>query len=144
MKGYRSIGESELKFLLFSNNPVYGQRIWSNIVGSGCHVNTYGTVCFFLEPYKWHDKQHKFDLVVRIPDDADIGVAVYNASPKMEETKIFTGRTGNSAVRIKEAYVRFYNPEDICELHLNGGYADWFVEETIRPFCEKYGILLYR
>lgn len=143
MIGYRSIGDNELYFLINSDNPVYGTRKWNKIRGSGCSVSDYGTVCFFLEPYRWRDANHFIDIVVSLPDDTPTGVATYMASANLPETKIFKGREGKTKTKIKEAYPRFYGPEDIMELRLNNRFNDAFAD-GVREFCDKYGILFYR
>lgn len=143
MTGYRSIGDAELYFLVGSDNPVYGTRKWNKTRGSGCPVSNYGTVCFFLEPYRWRDSNHLIDIEVELPDDTPTGIATYMASANLPKTKIFTGREGKTETKIKEAYPKFYRPEDIKELHLNNRFNDDFAN-GIKKFCEKYGIVFYR
>ena len=141
MIGYRSVGYDEIKFLLNSENPVYGRFKYSSLAESGCTL-PYGVISFYTDNYKWHDSSHKVDIKVNLPDDAQIGVATYYAAPNFGDTKIFTGRKGSIEYKVKEAYVRCYEPKDIIEINLNGLFASHYIESAVKPFCEKYGIKL--
>lgn len=95
MLGYRSISSNELEFLVNSENPIYGRFKYSKLPESGCTL-PYGAVSFFANNIKWHDASHVIDVVVDLPDTAQKGVATYRASKKFGDTKIFTGREGNT------------------------------------------------
>lgn len=141
MIGYRSIGESELLFLVNSENPLYGKFKYSTLKESGCTL-PYGVVSFYVDDIKWHDSHHYIDIKVLLPDDAQIGTAFYMSAPSFAETKVFTGRTGKTRIKVKEAYIRFYEPQDIMEIDLHMRYASHYVNGVIKPFCEKYNISL--
>lgn len=140
MKGYRSIGVNELKMLVEADNPVYGIQRWDDRAETTCNL-PYGVVCFFLDNIKWHDKVHKFDIVVEL-DDAQIGEGTYMASKEFGTSKVWTGKEGKTEYKLKEAYVRYYTPENIKELDYNGYFANWYVNKWLIPFCKKYHIVL--
>lgn len=143
MVGFRSIGESELRFLVDSDNPLYGRYKYSELEECGCKL-PYGVVSFFLEDIKWHDNSHLFDIKVNIPDDVHVGISTYHVSKKFSDTKIFTGRYGSVECEIEEAFVRCYTADDIIEINLHNRYTDTFVKNTIMPFCESHDIKLIR
>lgn len=145
MIGYRSIGETELNFLLFSGNPVYGQQKINNYVGCGCKNGRYGMVSFFKEPYKWTDVSHKYDIAVDLSKrEVEEGTGTYLATKDFGKTKVWTGREGKTEYKIEELYTRFYEQSDIVSLNLRNHFTDSFVNKVITPFCKKYNIKLER
>lgn len=145
MIGYRSLGETELNFLILSENPVYGQQKINNYIGCGCQNNKYGMVSFFKELYKWADASHKYDVVVDLSKrEVEEGIGTYLAAKDFGKTKVWTGREGKTEYKIEELYTRFYEPSDILSLNIRGRFADSYVNRVILPFCEKYNIKLER
>ena len=144
MIGYRSIGDDELSFLIFSHNPIYGRRIISAWMGCGCKESKFGMVSFFKEPYIWKDSLHKFNLKVDLKGNIEEGIATYKASKDFGKTRIWTGREGKTEYKISELYVRFYNPEDIVELNIGSHFTESFIENIVIPFCKTYHITLVR
>lgn len=143
IKAYRSIGEAELRMLLFAKNPIYGKRIWGPNVG--CHPCTdmdYGFVCFFEDSsYKWRDKEHKFDIEVEL-QYFNTGFGIYKASKPFAKTHVFTGREGSAVYTVPEVYSRCYDITHVRSIRLYNYYANWFIEKHIKPVCDEYGIEL--
>lgn len=142
MIGYRTIGYEEIKFLINAENPVYGRFKYSNLAESGCTL-PYGAISFFVDDIKWHDSNHKVDIVVSLPDNTQKGTATYMAAKSFGDTKIFTGKTGKTEFKVEEAYARCYEPKDIISMELNGLFANHFIQSAVKPFCEKYNIKLF-
>lgn len=139
--GYRSIGDSELNFLVYAENPVYGKYKYATVRSCGSK-SPYGIVSFFADNFKWVDGNHVIDIQVRLPDDTERGVATYMASKEFGQTHIYKGREGKTEYKIHELYVRCYWPEDIIEINLRGYYASHYVNNTVLSFCKKYNIRL--
>jgi hypothetical protein len=139
--GYRSIGNDELEFLINSENPVYGKSKYSTVRGCGSK-SPYGIVCFFAENFKWVDSFHVIDIQVRLPDDAERGIATYMASKDFGRTRVYKGREGKTEYKVEELYVRYYEPKDVIEINLRCYYASHYVRNAIMPFCKKYNIRL--
>lgn len=140
MIGYRSIGYEEFSILVKANNPVYGRRCWKGFDYTTCSAD-YGVVCFFQEPYYWHDKKHVIDIQVDLKNPI-LGVGTYMSAKSFEKTRIWTGREGKTKYELPEAYVRCYWPKQIMKIDLHNKYANWFVREKVIPFCKKYHIEL--
>lgn len=137
--GYRSIGYSELCMLFFANNPVYGKEKWLNTCWTKADIfPDYGVVCFFAEDYKWHDKEHKFDITVELKDPIH-GWGDYMASQALAKTHIWYGRTGKTNYHLPELYVRSYSLEDIRSIDLRGYFNTKFTN-TIKAICDKHNI----
>lgn len=139
MLGYRSIGREELDMLLLARNPIYGKRCWATAEWIEVkNPPNYGIVCFFEENYKWHDKEHKFDIIVDLKDPIH-GHGVYMASKNLTNTKIWTGRYGKTKHRIPELYVRSYCLEDVKSINCNG-YFNNSHSEYLENICKAYDI----
>ena len=136
--GYRSIGEDEFGMLMFSNNPIYGKRIWCNKEECGCPKTNYGVVCFFAEHWRWKDKLHQFDIVVNLKNPLK-GHGKYLLSNESIKNKIWTGRDGQQEILIPELYTRYYSLSDVISIDTHHYYNKEFTGKLI-DICNKNNI----
>lgn len=144
MLGYRSIGLDEFFMLVESNNPIYGMKKWLNTPWANSVKNPpdYGVVCFFKEDYKWHDKAHKFDIVVELKNPIE-GYGIYYASKTLSKTHVWYGRDGKTKYRLPELYVRSYSLDDVVAIRLNN-FFNYTVTEQYRNLFESKNIKFYK
>ncbi len=139
MLGYRSIGFDELMMLFMAKNPIYGRKLWAS--SQWTQVNNppdYGVVCFFADDYKWHDKEHKFDIIVQLKNPI-LGHGIYMASKSLSKTHVWYGREGKTEYKIPELYVRYYTLSDIVSINTYG-YFNKSVTEIFKKICKENNI----
>ena len=138
---YRSIGEKEL-FSLLRGEVIQGRYNCNTEVQTTSKEKN--VCCFYVDLFRWKDSQHKFLIVVDIPEKyLSFGIGEYWASNETRKTKTWTGRNGSELYKIREAYVYSYSIKDVKELYLFNHFATWVVDEKISPICDKYKIKLY-
>lgn len=142
MKLYRSIGEKELKNLL-QGYPIHGIYPSGCIDGSDCEIEKRSVVCFYTEPFMWSDKEHKHVIICDIPEEElTFGTATYLVSKDVIKKRQWSGRDGSELLKLSEAYVDTYTIKNVKIVYLCEHYASWYIEEHIKPYCIKNGVIL--
>lgn len=142
MKLYRTIGKKELMNLL-QGYPIHGMYPSGCIDGSDCKMEKRSVVCFYTEPFHWSDKEHKYIIVCDIPDEElTFGTAKYMVSKDTIKTRKWSGRNGSESLLLNEAYIDTYTIKNVKKVYLHGHFADWYIEEHIKPYCIENDIIL--
>lgn len=137
MRLYRSIGENELKTLL-KKCPVVGKYHCSTEMQNTCGLQN--AVCFFVDEFHWSDTNHKFVVVVDIPNTLlEFGVGTYYAPKSLKNTKVWTGRTGEYVYGIREAYIDSYSLSDVVEIYLFN-YYNISTSKQIKEICDENNV----
>lgn len=141
MKLFRSIGTNELMQLI-NGSTVHGRYNCEGEKLNNCELKN--MCCFFVDEVMWKDKQHSFLVVVDIPEeDIYFGNGIYNATKNFANTKVWSGRWGDSQYSIREAYCDSYSLSQVKEIYLFGHYTSSFVNDVIMPKCNEYGVVLH-
>lgn len=130
----RSIGDTEM-WALLSGDTIQGRFECNK--NSQCGLRKKGKyICFFVDDYWWIDNnEHRFCITVDIPEDKLIfGEGIYYAGASMKKTHIWSGKRGNEAYYLKEAYVKSYSIKDIISFAIDD---DSYNQETYNHIIEK-------
>ena len=139
---YRSIGEKELRNLFQEDSKILGQ--YNCKIEGQNNCNSSATCCFFVDEILWKDANHRFMIVVDIPEDyLTFGIGTYFAAKSLAKTKIWSGRDGSEIYKLREAYINSYKISQVKEVYLFDYFANHFIESSLRPICDKYGIKLF-
>lgn len=139
---YRSIGEKELRNLFQEDGKILGQ--YNCKIEGQNNCNSSATCCFFVDEILWKDANHRFMIVVDIPEDyLTFGIGTYFAAKSLAKTKIWSGRDGSEIYKLREAYINSYKISQVKEVYLFDYFANHFIEGSLRPICDKYGIKLF-
>lgn len=137
MRLYRSIGENELNTLL-KKCPVVGKYHCSTERQNTCSLQN--AVCFFVDQFHWSDVNHKFVVVVDIPNTLlEFGVGTYYAPKSLKNTKVWTGKTGEYVYGIREAYIDNYSLNDVVEIYLFN-YYNASTSKQIKEICDANNV----
>lgn len=139
---YRSIGEKELRNLFEEDGKIFGQ--YNCKIESQNSHNSSATCCFFVDEILWKDVNHRFMIVVDIPEDClTFGTGTYFAAKSLAKTKIWSGRDGSEIYKLREAYINSYKISQVKEVYLFDYFANHFIDRSLKPICDKYGIKLF-
>ena len=141
MKLYRSIGEKELQKLL---REVRVRGMYDCAFESQNKTELNNVICTFTQDFRWKDKDHIFYIIMEIPNDRiiEINKSTYYVSKDAIKNRIWSGRDGQEILKMEEAYLDEYGIDDIVTIKGINHYANWYIEENIKPVAEKYGIVL--
>ena len=137
---YRSIGVYELERVLVAEETIHGHY---NNATEPQNTDTHKyVICCHLTPFRWRDKNHKFDLILDIPDERVLNQydGTYYVSKNVVKTRIWTGRRGCEEITLPEAVISEYSVADIKEVSGLGYFANWYYRDAIEPAIKKYGI----
>ena len=141
MKLYRSIGEKEFLDLI-GGKTIIGRYCCKTEPQNTCDEEN--VCCFFVDELLWQDTNHKFLIVVDIPQEyLSFGIGKYYASKNLRKTKTWSGRNGGENYKIREAYVSSYSLEDVKEIFLFNHFANHFVETIKNKLIKGKNISLY-
>lgn len=139
---YRSIGSKELYQLFSGSGKINGmyncskEKQNTSNIGNAC--------CFFIDNVRWYDKNHRFFLVLDIPEEyLEFGIGEYYAGSSLAKTNVWSGRKGNTLYKIREAYSTHYNISNIKEIHVDGYFSKDYTLNKLLPVCEANNITLY-
>ena len=127
IKGYRSIGEAELEMLL-DGDTIKGR--FDSSSENQTSSDSKNVIYFFKDPYMWKDKYHKFMIEAEFDiSDTSASTGTYYASDKMRDTRIWTGRRGNTEYKLDEFTVNEYNIDNVTAFISEGP-----IEELIHSY----------
>lgn len=141
MRLYRSIGKTELQKLL---REVRVRGMYDCAFESQNKTKLNNVICTFTQDFRWKDKDHLFYIIMEIPDERIIekNEATYYVSKDAIKNRIWSGRDGQEILKMEEAYLDEYSIDDVVAIKGIKHYANWYIEEHIKPISEKYGITL--
>ena len=141
MRLYRSIGEKELRKLL---REIKIRGMYDCAFESQNKTKLNNVICTFTQDFRWKDKDHLFYIIMEIPNDRiiEINKSTYYVSKDAIKNRIWSGRDGQEILKIEEAYLDEYSIDDVVAIKGIKHYANWYIEENIKPVAEKYGIVL--
>lgn len=141
MRLYRSIGEKELRKLL---REIKIRGMYDCAFESQNKTKLNNVICTFTQDFRWKDKDHLFYIIMEIPNDRiiEINKSTYYVSKDTIKNRIWSGRDGQEILKMEEAYLDEYGIDDIVTIKGINYYANWYINEYIKPISEKYGITL--
>ena len=141
MRLYRSINDKELNKLL---REVKVRGMYDCQFESQNDSKLNNVICTFTQDFRWKDKEHTFYIVLDIPMNRILErcKAEYYLSKEAIKNRLWSGRDGQEILKMEEAYLDEYGIDDIVTIKGINHYANWYIEENIKPVAEKYGIIL--
>lgn len=133
MRLYRSIGLTELNMLIKTGTVNGRYQILNERQSSGTIIDA---ICTFIEPIKWHDKNHQFFVVLNVSESqiAEYGKGKYYAAKNFADTKIWTGRRGKTEYILNEAYLFNYSIQNVVKIY---AYSKDFTTTTFNELTSE-------
>ena len=139
MRLYRSVGDVEFNKLM-QELPILG--LYNNSLEPQNTDNNDNVICCSATEFKIHDKRHKFDLILEIPEDRILNIykGTYYVSKETLKTHVWSGRRGNSTLLIPEVVIKGYTIKDVVFVETCMRYADHWFYSNVQPILKKYHI----
>ena len=132
---YRSIGLAEFEELL-EGNKVQGR--YNNENEKQNNSNIKNVVCFFKDKIMWRDSAHCILIECKFSNEeiSESGTGQYWAAKNFKDTKIWTGRRGNTNYELDEIYVKEYSLKNVINIY--GGINKSIFQFLYERFNDEY------